>query len=104
MRGDRLAELRKDSGITQREFAQQLHVSLNTVSSWERGLADPDDETKILLARRFNVSLDYLMGLSEHPSPEDKHPSLFVFVQDLSPSATRELSEFLIQFQKKYHL
>ena len=36
MRGDRLAELRKDAGLTQRQFAQQLHVSLNTVSGWER--------------------------------------------------------------------
>ena len=65
MRGDRLAELRKDAGLTQRQFAQQMHVSLNSVSGCERGVADPDDETKVLLAKRFGVSMDYLMGVSD---------------------------------------
>ena len=79
MRGDRLAELRKDAGLTQRQFAQQMHVSLNTVSGWERGLADPDDETKLLLAQRFGVTADYLLGLSDRREPSREKGVSFVF-------------------------
>ena len=104
MRGDRLAELRKDAGLTQRQFAQQLHVSLNTVSSWERGLADPDDETKILFARRFEVSKDYLMGLTDRQKPQERQGAAFLYIKDLPPAAARELEEFLQQLKKKYRL
>ena len=104
MRGDRLAELRKDAGLTQRQFAQQLHVSLNTVSGWERDLADPDDETKILLAQRFGVSVDYLMGLSDRPKVTPRQKAALFYVTDLPPAAERELEEFLQQLKRKYRL
>ncbi|HJA26439.1 MAG TPA: helix-turn-helix domain-containing protein [Candidatus Fournierella merdigallinarum] len=104
MRGDRLAELRKDAGLTQRQFAQQLHVSLNTVSGWERGLADPDDETKIWLAKWFGVSMDYLMGLSDTQSHQESQGTFFVCIRELPPAAERELVEFLRVFRKKYCL
>lgn len=104
MRGDRLAELRKDAGLTQRQFAQQLHVSLNTVSGWERGLADPDDETKTLLAKRFGVSMDYLMGLSDRQNLPERPCGAFLYIKDLPPAAERELEEFLQLLKKKYHL
>lgn len=104
MRGDRLAELRKDAGLTQRQFAQQLHVSLNTVSGWERGLADPDDETKLALAKRFGVTMDYLLGLSDRREPPADKGATFIFIQDLPPAAERELGEFLQHLKKKYRL
>lgn len=104
MRGDRLAELRKDAGLTQRQFAQQFHVSLNTVSGWERGLADPDDETKIRLAKWFGVSMDYLMGLSDTQSHQESQGTFFICIGELPPAAERELVEFLRVFRKKYCL
>ena len=102
MRGERLAELRKDAGLTQRQFAQQLHVSLNTVSSWERNLADPDDATKIQLARQFGVSLDYLMGLTDTPHPQSENISVLLCVQNMPTAALEELNRFLVQLKKKY--
>lgn len=102
MRGERLAELRKDAGLTQRQFAQQLHVSLNTVSSWERNLADPDDATKIQLARQFGVSLDYLMGLTDTPHPQSGNISVLLCVQNMPTAALEELNRFLVQLKKKY--
>ena len=104
MRGDRLAELRKDAGLTQRQFAQQMHVSLNTVSGWERGLADPDDETKLLLAQRFGVTADYLLGLSDRREPSREKGASFLFVRQLPPEAERELAAFLQYLKKKYRL
>ena len=39
--GERLQEVRKRSGLTQEEFAEQLQVSRQSVSRWESGRATP---------------------------------------------------------------
>lgn len=104
MCGERLSELRKDRGMTQRAFADQMHVSLNTVSAWERNLSEPDDETKLKLAQMFNVSLDYLLGLSDSLLPPSRHQGLLLYLPDLPPEAMREVEQFLRKFAKKYGL
>ena len=37
--GERLQEVRKRSGLTQKEFAEQLQVSRQSVSRWESGVS-----------------------------------------------------------------
>lgn len=65
MRGDRLADLRKDKGLTQQDLAKELNISYHTISSYETNRSNPDDEIKIKIAKFFNVSLDYLLGLTD---------------------------------------
>ncbi|MCL2081914.1 MAG: helix-turn-helix domain-containing protein [Oscillospiraceae bacterium] len=60
---ERLAELRKDRGLNQRELAKILFVSEDMISAYERGISQMSDDTKIKLAKYFNISLDYLLGL-----------------------------------------
>lgn len=67
MIGERLQELRKDRGISQAEIGELLGVSHYTISSYECNRSDPDDNLKIILAKHFNVSLDYLLGLTDEP-------------------------------------
>ena len=62
MLGDILAELRKDSGMLQKELAQRLGVSAATISAYECNKTTPSDEIKVMIAEMFNVSLDYLLG------------------------------------------
>ena len=50
MDGERLSELRKDKGLTQKEFAKILGISENSVSMYERNLNTPDDQMKIKIA------------------------------------------------------
>ena len=40
--GNLIRELRKEKGITQRDLADQLHITDRAVSKWERGLCAPD--------------------------------------------------------------
>ena len=40
--GKKIAELRKEKGLTQKEFAEILHVTDKAVSKWERGLNFPE--------------------------------------------------------------
>jgi len=65
LEGEVLAELRKDSGMSQKELGKVLSVSSTTISAYERNKTSPSDEIKIEIAKLFNVSLDYLLGVSK---------------------------------------
>ena len=59
---NRLQKLRKERGYSQEELAQELGISRQAVSKWERAEASPDTDNLICLAKLYNVSLDYLLS------------------------------------------
>ncbi len=61
---EKLKELRYEKNLSQQQVAQALNVSQRSVSSWETGFRRPDYETLVKIATYFNVSVDYLLGLS----------------------------------------
>ena len=63
MVGERLRKLRKDKGMTQQELAGILGVRKAAVSIYETDKYDPSDPIKVAIAKHFDVSLDYLMGV-----------------------------------------
>lgn len=64
MIGERLAEVRKDHGDTQKDLAEKMNVVVHTVSSWEQEKSEPNHEMLVRLCRLYGVSADYLLGLS----------------------------------------
>ena len=62
---DRLMELRKERGLSQATVAKDIIVSLGIVCYWETNKSDPTASNIAKLARYFNVSADYLLGLSD---------------------------------------
>ena len=72
--GQKIAELRKEKGLTQAELADQLGVTHQAVSQWERSETLPDILTLPKIAVIFGESLNSLLGMeTEGPSfPEDK--------------------------------
>ena len=58
----RLAELRKKANISQASLAKKFKVTQHTVSRWETGDREPDNETLTKLADFFGVTIDYLLG------------------------------------------
>lgn len=58
--GDRLQALRRSSGMTQEEFAQQLKVSRQAVSKWESSRGYPEMEKIIYICNHYGVSMDEL--------------------------------------------
>ena len=66
----RLAELRREKGLSQEELAEKLNVSRQAVSKWERGESSPDTDNLIALAQLYGVSLDVLLGLKLAKTPE----------------------------------
>lgn len=64
MIGELLAEVRKDHGDTQASLAQKLHVTISAVRSWEQDKSSPPHETLVSICRLYQVSADYLLGLT----------------------------------------
>ena len=57
----RLKELRTQKGISQRELAEQIHISRSAVAKWENGLGLPGEESARLLAEYFGVTVEELL-------------------------------------------
>lgn len=62
MFGDRLKELREDSGMKQEDLGDILGVSRQTISGYENETSEPSISNLIKISDTFNVSLDYLLG------------------------------------------
>lgn len=64
----RLKELRLANGLTQKELAKSIEVGRTTISEYESGKIVPKHEGLLKLANYFNVSVDYLTGVSDEPA------------------------------------
>ncbi len=61
----RLKELREYKGISQTKLGEILGFSQAYISKWEKGLGSPNIEDLVKIATFFNVSTDYLLGLTD---------------------------------------
>ena len=79
MLSEKLYKLRKNSGLSQEQLAEQLNVSRQAISKWESGTAVPESEKLIAISNYFGVSVDYLLkDEEEHVKPSsnitEEHP------------------------------
>lgn len=61
--GDILRKLRNDKGLTQKQLADKLELSVTAVSKYELGTAYPPFEKMREISAIFNVTMDYLYGM-----------------------------------------
>ena len=66
---ERIRELREDSDLRQIDVAKILKMSQTGYSKYETGENDVPTSVLIALARYYNVSTDYLLGLTNNPTP-----------------------------------
>lgn len=59
-----LSELRKSKGLTQRYLSKKFGVSTSTISAYEHGKREPPTRILLEMVKEFDVSLDYLLGLT----------------------------------------
>lgn len=62
---ERIKMLRIESGFTQAELAKRCGLSRSAVNGWEVGISVPSPRYIIELAKTFNVSTDYLLGMDK---------------------------------------
>lgn len=66
--GNRLRQLRKDSGLTQKQLAELIGVKNSVISFYEVGERIPSPQVLRKLATTFHVTTDYLLGVERGPS------------------------------------
>jgi len=70
--GDRLRASREAKGWTQVYVAKIIDITSQALSNYERSDRDPDTPLLKQLAELYEVSTDYLLGLTNDPSPRPK--------------------------------
>lgn len=63
----RIRDLREDRDLKQRQLADFLHCSQQVYSNYELGQRDIPTEVLIKLSAFYNVSVDYILGLTSNP-------------------------------------
>ncbi len=92
MIGELLAETRKLYGDRQEDLAEKLGVSISAVRSWEQEKSSPSHKDLVSICRMYNVSSDYLLGLTRIERPEN-------FTRE-ELALIREFEEFLVWKRK----
>ncbi|MBR6619501.1 MAG: helix-turn-helix transcriptional regulator [Clostridia bacterium] len=69
---EQLKKLREESGYTQKYVSDYLNIKQPQYSRYERGLRDVPTDILISLAKLYNTSTDYILGLTSKKEPYPK--------------------------------
>jgi transcriptional regulator with XRE-family HTH domain len=73
--GQRIRRLREGQGLSQAALARRLEASTNAINLLEQDrISNPHWQRLVALAEIVGVSLDYLAGRTEDPTPPTKRP------------------------------
>jgi len=67
MQYERIRNLREDKDLKQNDIAKMLNIAQRTYSGYENGTRNIPVQAVIRLAGYYNVSVDYLLGLTDNP-------------------------------------
>ena len=92
MLNKKIKKLRLQKLLTQDELAKSLNISPSAISMYETGAREPDLNTLVNIAKFFNVTTDYLLGLS---------PNLYVDIKEFDGDPSNNyISELLNSIDK----
>jgi len=81
--GQRIAQKRKELGLSQEALGEQLGVSRQAIYKWESDTTLPEIEKLIALSRSFGVSVDWLLGEEELSAPKELSEEQLHMVQEI---------------------
>jgi len=109
---ERLKELRKEKGLTQKELADTFFITKSSICKYETGVNSPENKLLQNLAEYFNVSVDYLLGNSsieqdmnsEIQKKYDEISKAFakkgISLEDMNPSEFEDLLDLYMAVKK----
>lgn len=65
MIGRRIKDLRREKDLLQKDLANELKLSQQTISLYESGKREPDYKTLDTIAKFFDVTIDYILGRTD---------------------------------------
>ncbi len=97
---NRLENLLEEHNLTQRKLSTELHIAPSTLNGYLRKNREPDYDTLIKISKYFNVSTDYILGVTNIRNPynhgecfDDKEEELLGIYRELMPKE----QEYLIK-------
>ena len=75
---NRIRDLREERGLRQSDLARETGIDQRTISNYETGKSNPDSYALVKLADFFNVSIDYLVGRTNHDYYASEHKKKIV--------------------------
>lgn len=88
----RLKECRMTKGLTQKQFAEEIGYTRSHVNNWETRGTQPDYDTLIIIAKYFNETVDYMLGLDDIELWKYR----FSLVRGMSMKSTKGCLEYTI--------
>ena len=95
--GQKIKKLRTEKGLTQKELADKVFVTFQTVSKWEKDENEPDVSTLRELAKLFGCTMDYLLSEEEVVTPKVEEKP----VVPVTP--IQQVTKTVIVHQKELH-
>lgn len=83
--GNNLRVLIEERDMTQKDLAKQLNIAPSTLGSYVQNTREPDFETLKLLAKYFNVSIDYLLDYHTEKTSTQQEQELLRIFRSLTP-------------------
>ena len=85
-----LREIRKKNNLSMKKLAELIGMAESTLSLYESGKREPDNQTLLKLSEVLNCSIDYLLGNSDEPKTLDEQLDGISFALN---SETKELTD-----------
>lgn len=98
--GQKLKKLRTEKHLTQKNLADQLHVTFQTVSKWESDINEPDIATLKELAKFYSCTYDYLLNEEEEEPKEEVTTEETV----MAPTPTEVVTKTIVIHQNEAHV
>lgn len=99
---NRIAELRKERGLSQKELASAIGVHQTSVSQWETGKTNPDFGSLCDLCSFFDLSIDYVMGYSsERKRNNMTEEEMDALAADLVEEELSEMRELTLRYMRQ---
>ncbi|MGH9967426.1 MAG: helix-turn-helix domain-containing protein [Pyrinomonadaceae bacterium] len=106
--GERLAQLRQEAGLSQRDLAAEVNISQRMVAYYEKQTAHPPTHLLALLAKALGVSADQLLGIKEVKSNgrtrDNRLWRRFSQVEQLPQSQRKQIVQILDAFLEREKL
>lgn len=100
LNGERLREERIAQNLTQEDMAKKLGITRQAYGNYETGKRDVDSQTLVNLVKILNVSVDYLLGLSDYKNQNSESNSL-LFEFESWTEEEKQLAKIVIEGLRK---
>lgn len=101
--GERLRQLRKEKGISAEQLAEIMGINKSTISRYENGQRDPFMPFVQKIADYFNVSIDWMVGLSEIRAPDINTSTLNQIFHTIPDQGKVELVNYAKYIKNRYN-